>query len=216
MWRWPWPNDLDIRTWPRYKKSELFTSRLSKVGALQPDRQTDATENITTVHSRMVKIRHNRNSSALSGVITARSASNTHSIYQGLSPDVSRNNATEISSTVQLYIGCCALWSYHNDSTPCTDSASHSGLRLRVAGVVSKPSIQGPAHEAAERTRRSTTVLSRSSSTSTAASSGRQRRPSGRSQWPLRHRLPAVGLRVLRRWSLLLTPKTVFVYVNQI
>jgi len=36
-------------------KNELFRSRLSKVWALLTDGHTDATENITTLHSRVVK-----------------------------------------------------------------------------------------------------------------------------------------------------------------
>jgi len=55
MWRWSWPNDLDIRTWPRYwegvpkaYQNQLCRSRLSNERGLRhyKQTQTDATARI--------------------------------------------------------------------------------------------------------------------------------------------------------------------------
>jgi len=50
QWPWPWPNDLGMRTWPKYYEDVVSGPKRSKVRALQTDRQTGATEDITTPH----------------------------------------------------------------------------------------------------------------------------------------------------------------------
>ena len=47
LWHWPWPDDLDIRTWPTYSdnvpqyQNEISRSRFSKARRSRTDRQTD-------------------------------------------------------------------------------------------------------------------------------------------------------------------------------
>ena len=64
LWPWPWPYDLDVRTWPRYSKDVpayqklRFYAKAFKVRArTDRQKQTHATENITTPLSEVLWFR---------------------------------------------------------------------------------------------------------------------------------------------------------------